>query len=92
MSANLSAYIYAHTSGTVSKASPVKVRFNSVVSGNDPANVLSLSPAVKGEASWEDQYTLLFQPNDHLASGIKYIGKVNLKKLFTGLPADAQSF
>ena len=92
MSANISSYIYAHTSGVISKTDPIKVRFNSVVSGSNPEGILSFSPSIKGAFSWEDEYTLLFQPEDFLASGNDYIGKVNLKKLFTGLPQDAQSF
>lgn len=92
MSANLSTYIYAHTSGLISKTSPIKIRFNSVVSGENAAGILQLNPSVKGSASWEDEYTLLFQPNEPLESSTTYIGTVDLTSLFKDLPKDAQSF
>ena len=92
MSANLSTYIYAHTSGLVSKTSPIKIRFNSVVSGENASGILQLNPSVKGNASWEDEYTLLFEPEEPLKSSTTYIATVKLSSLFKDLPKDAQSF
>ncbi len=90
-------YVYGYTSGIISKASPVRVRFaNAVVDssevGDDASRVIQLSPAVAGEAIWENDKTLLFTPNEALPSGTTYVVTVNLNKVIDNLPKEAQSF
>ncbi len=95
MSADAYNYIYAHTSGTISKANPVRIRFtraaidSTQIGQQADASVLYFLPKIKGEAKWEDPKTLLFQPTNHWSSGTKYVANVNLKKLFDDTPASA---
>ncbi len=94
----VNSYVYAYTSGVISKAASVRIRFaKSPVSDeqmSEPvdANLLSFSPAIEGEALWEDAQTLLFEPASPMKSNTAYIAKLNLKKLFPEVPKDAQSF
>ncbi|MEY4903503.1 MAG: hypothetical protein RLZZ292_1318, partial [Bacteroidota bacterium] len=90
-------YVYAYTSGPISKAAAIRIKFTSPVAatmvGQAAMNgLLSFSPALKGTAVWEDNATLTFQPESQLEASTKYVGAVNMKKLFTNVPADAESF
>lgn len=91
-------FVYAYTSGMVSKASPIRVRFTqSVVGDGEVGNavkngVISFSPSIKGELIWEDEQTILLQPAEPLASGKKYEGSVRLTSLFGNVPADLKTF
>ncbi len=97
MPESVNAYIYAFTSGVISRAHPIRIRFASAVAteeqiGQAAEGILNFSPAISGEATWEDKMTLRFDPASSLPSGTSYLGKVSLKKLFSKLPADAQVF
>lgn len=95
---SVGAYVYAFTSGMISKAAPIRVQFAAAAVeaakvGNDAdAGLISFSPGIKGKAVWEDERTLVFQPSDLLQSNTGYTATLSLKKLFQGLPADAESF
>ena len=94
---NLSAYVYAFTSGVISKDSPVRVRFASSVAqgediGQEAPALISFSPSIQGSFSWEDEQTLLFEPQEALTSGESYVASVNMNSLFDDLPSEAQSF
>ena len=98
MPESVNAYVYGYTSGTVSIASDIRVRFASITAqeeeiGNEATrNIISFSPAVKGKAIWEDAQTLRFEPDGLMQSGQVYVANVNLSAVFDGLPADAKSF
>ncbi|NJL76102.1 MAG: hypothetical protein HC892_14845 [Saprospiraceae bacterium] len=88
---DLSAYLYAYTSGMISKASPIQIRFaQSVVEeakiGSVATNVIRFSPSINGEAVWEDTQTLRFNPSDYLKSKTTYIGTLNLAENFFQYP------
>ncbi len=75
-------FVYAYTSGVISKAAPIRVRFatNAAPSGSigkSADDVISFSPSIPGVAKWEDARTLKFQPNQDLESGTTY--KANLR-------------
>lgn len=94
---SVKSYIYAYTSGVISKADPVRVRFAGAAVtadkvGTDADNVLDFSPSVSGNAIWEDDHTVRFDPEDGWESGTSYIAKVSLSKVFDNLPEDAKSF
>ncbi len=95
---SIGAYVYAFTSGMVSKAAPIKVQFAASaveaasVGKEAPDGLISFKPAIKGRATWEDERTLAFQPENMLASKTSYTATVQLKKIFSGLPQDAESF
>ncbi|NUQ22623.1 MAG: hypothetical protein HUU34_01625 [Saprospiraceae bacterium] len=95
---SVSAYVYAHTSGIVSKAAPVRIRFVSPVVAADKAgeaadaSLLTLSPSAKGVLTWEDPQTLRFDPQGPLSSSTTYAGSVKLNALFDNVPAEAAVF
>ena len=95
---SINAYIYAHTSGTISKADPIRIRFaNSVVNGDQIGDlveekILSFSPNIEGVASWEDESTLYFQPEEWLQSGQVYTATVKVNKLVTEASGSDKSF
>lgn len=95
---SVSSYVYAFTSGLISKASPIRVRFASPViteeqvGENSAQKILSFKPAIPGQAVWEDVQTLRFTPADELTSGTSYIAEVNLQKVFDQLPPEAKKF
>ncbi len=95
---SLGAYIDGFTSGVISKADPIRVRFASGVAPTDEVGtevkekIIDFSPAISGKAIWEDELTLRFDPEKPLPSGTAYIATVNMKKLFSNIPAEAQEF
>ncbi len=95
---SVGAYVYAFTSGIISKASPITVKFAAAAveatqAGQEAAQgLISFRPAIKGKAVWEDERTLVFQPDGLLPSKTAYTATLSLKKIFSGLPSDAESF
>lgn len=91
-------YVYAYTSGSVSKSAAVRVRFTNPVCALDmvgkavPNGIFSLTPSLKGTAKWEDTNTLLFQPEEQLATKTTYVGSVRLDRLFSNVPSEAREF
>ncbi len=56
-----------------SNASNIKVLFDIRMDAASTQSAFSISPAVPGEFSWEDnQKTLVFNPNSNLTAGVKY--------------------
>lgn len=98
LTASVSNYVYAFTAGIISKATPIKIRFtNPAISAdqigeNLDKGILRFQPDITGTTSWEDEQTLLFTPEESLASATTYVGKVKLKKIFPDAPKDAESF
>ncbi len=95
---SVSNYIYAYTSGVISKASEVRIRFVSDMIkpdevGNEvESGVFSLSPTVKGKVFWQDQRTMTFEPENYFQSAKTYKGSINLTKLFDDLPTDLRMY
>ena len=98
MPASVSSYVYAYTSGMISKTTPIKVRFTKAIAPTDKigelaeSHLLRLSPSVSGQLTWEDDHTLSFQPEKNFESAQVYIASVRLDKLFPDVPAEAKSF
>lgn len=97
MPESVNAYVYAFTAGVVSRATPIRVRFASAVAtadeiGQAAEGLLNFSPSISGQATWEDEMTLRFDPAESLPSGTSYVCTVSLKKLFNQLPKDAHNF
>ena len=87
MPESVNAYVYAYTAGVISKTTPIRVRFASAVASEDEVGqpvtgLLEFSPSINGQATWEDEMTLRFDPEESLPSGTSYLCTVNLKKLF----------
>lgn len=94
---DLSIYLYAYTSGMISKASPIKIRFaQSVVEeakiGTVATNLIRFSPSIDGEAIWEDTHTLRFNPSNYLKSKTTYVSTLNLEEVFSNIPDHLKKF
>lgn len=98
MPASVSTYVYAYTSGVISKTAPIRVRFASAVVTEEEVGeavddrILDFTPSISGQAEWEDAQTLLFRPEGELSSGTAYVVRVDLQRVFDKLPAEAHSF
>lgn len=98
MPEDISSFLYAYTSGTISKSAPIRLRFTNAVIEPDEIGsdlekgILTFSPTINGDAIWEDDRTLLFQPEEWLTSKTTYLVKVKLKRLFKDVPKAAESF
>ena len=82
----LSEYVSAYTNGVVSRAKPIVVKFTNPqdveVGSMVNADVLSISPKVKGQLIWEDASTLMFVPEGLLTADKQFRGELHLSKLF----------
>ncbi|MFQ5446014.1 MAG: alpha-2-macroglobulin [Saprospiraceae bacterium] len=90
-------YVYAYTSGVISKSSPVRIRFaGAAVSedkiGTEDGDVLDFAPSANGTAIWEDDHTLRFEPKKGWKPGQAYVATVALDEVFDNLPKEARSF
>ena len=90
-------YVYAYTTGVISKNDPVRIRFaGAAVSedkiGQQAGDVLDFSPSTNGTAIWEDDHTVRFEPKNGWESGASYIATVSLDEVFDNLPKEAKSF
>jgi alpha-2-macroglobulin len=98
MTQSMASYVYAFSTGTISRQQPVRVRFTSqLVAPTEigkavESSVFSLTPSVSGNAVWEDQQTIRFTPETGFEGGQTYIGSVAVKKLFKNVPSDAAEF
>ncbi len=96
--ADVSSYVYAYTSGVVSKTTPIRVRFTKEVASLEQvgqtvdAGLYDLSPNTEGRAIWEDGRTMLFEPTTYLTSGTPYTFEVALNKLFENVPSKVSRF
>ena len=95
---SVKALVYAYTSGVISKAEPIKIRFNDDVVSQDligsviDKSILAFKPSIKGKGIWKDTKTIEFQPEEHLTSNTEFLSIVNLKSLFKEIPAEAEVF
>ncbi|MFK7808305.1 MAG: alpha-2-macroglobulin, partial [Saprospiraceae bacterium] len=98
MSDKVFAYIYAHTSGTISKTEPVTVRFTKPVVDADQIGaeakegVFTIQPALDGKAIWSTENTLIFEPSEGFDSGTQYLARVALDRVFDELPDGVDNF
>lgn len=80
-------YISAFTSGTVSVASPVRIRLTDAFKGDVDTGaplteeLLTFSPSLEGELWWLDNQTLEFRPKSWLERGKVYEAELKLDKL-----------
>lgn len=94
----MAAYVYAYSSGTISREQPIRIRFTSPIVKPDEVGksvqngVFSIIPSVSGSTIWEDPQTIRFTPEISFQSGLTYMSAVSLKRLFKNVPADAEEF
>ncbi len=92
-----SSYVYAYSSGEISRSAPILVRFMDQVVTTDQVGaelqgVMSFSPKLEGKTIWEDDRTLRFIPEEDLPSGKSYVASVRLDKLFDNVPSALNDF
>lgn len=91
-------YVYGYTSGVISKASNIQVRFAQPAAEADEiggplkSSPVTFSPSIKGQAFWSDEYTLVFQPESNLPSKTGYVATVSLGSIFKDVPKEAKTF
>jgi hypothetical protein len=94
----ISKYVYAYTSGDIGRDDAIRVRFINPTVGQEQVgqkvakNIFSVSPAIPGDAVWEDDRTILLKPSESLPYGKKYVGTVALGKIFSDVPKEAKVF
>jgi len=78
-------YVTAVSSGVLNKTAPVIVEFKFAQDTSAPlaSNAIVLSPKIKGDISWQDEYTLVFTPSENYKPGQRYSVTVNV----TGIPS-----
>lgn len=97
MTTNMSNYIYAYTSNSISKGDPIRIQLTTPI-GKDlvgtalEKGILSFKPSIDGTAQWQDEQTIIFQPKENLPSDKHYLGKFALSKVFKNVPSDAKTF
>ncbi|MEN8138079.1 MAG: MG2 domain-containing protein [Bacteroidota bacterium] len=80
-------YISAFTSGVIQRNQEIKFILSKPAvypyeaGGELPSDIISVSPEVDGTLTLEDQYTVVFKPDELLNSATVFNGKLNLKKL-----------
>ncbi len=98
MDPSVGEFVYAYTSGTISRTAPIRVRMTSgLVSSSDYGTevqdgVLKFYPEIDGIATWENDRTILFKPTEPLPSGETFVGELQVKQLFKSAPAQASTF
>jgi uncharacterized protein YfaS (alpha-2-macroglobulin family) len=94
----VSQYVYAFSSGAVSRDEVLRVRFvNAAVSQEQvgqavPASIFSTEPRIEGTAVWEDDRTIQLKPAQPLPPGKSYTGRVALQKIYAEAPEFAGTF
>ena len=92
-----SEYILAHTSGVVSKKSPIRVQLVSELALNLPEgseldiDLFNFSPKLKGTTKLIDKYTVEFIPDEELKSNQEYIANFAMSEL-VDIPEDYKTF
>ncbi|MCL2834568.1 MAG: MG2 domain-containing protein, partial [Treponema sp.] len=71
--------IAAVSAGVLNRNDPIKVVFAQSQDTSKPlaSNTFVFQPSVKGTASWDDDFTLVFTPSEPLRSGQRYQVRVN---------------
>jgi uncharacterized protein YfaS (alpha-2-macroglobulin family) len=91
------AYIAAYTSGVISAADNITVRFAADVISEEQigtearTDIFDFEPAISGKASWQDLRTLSFKPDTRLRSGQAYQVEVAFQELMETEP-DIEDF
>ena len=95
---DVSSYVYAYTSGVITKSTPIRTRFTQeVISTNQIGTVVDkaifkIKPSIAGSAVWEDTRTILFKPEETFSSDETYHVTVALQKLFSEAKGKASAF
>lgn len=83
-------YISGHTSGSISATDALYIRLSQPVSeelvGTQvSSSILQLTPRVKGQAIYQDRYTILYRPSDKWAYDQQYTATLHLHRLIADI-------
>jgi uncharacterized protein YfaS (alpha-2-macroglobulin family) len=76
--------VTAHSSGTISRESPIRVRFAEDLMDSSQVNIalerspFSFNPEISGMALWSDPRTLEFRPHQRLPGGVQYAAEMKI--------------
>ena len=89
-------YISAFTSGIVSKYTTIRIRMANpsdyISKVKDPKSLFDFSPSISGSASWIDEQTIEFVPENILTQNQLYKVRFQLHKLMADIPEDLRIF
>ncbi|MCS6832731.1 MAG: MG2 domain-containing protein, partial [Flammeovirgaceae bacterium] len=76
-------YIAAFTSGVISKTASIKIRLRVPVpeTSSITEELFEFKPSIKGSTYWQDNQTIVFQPNQPLPSGEEFKASFYLRKV-----------
>ena len=77
------AHVAAHSAGILGRTEPIRIEFTQPQDSSIelPANAFSLRPAAPGTLSWQNDYTLVFTPQEPLRPNQRYRARVNLPEV-----------
>ena len=87
---NIKNYIYAFSSGTLSRAEPIVVKFTEAIATQSDfgktlsKDLLQFKPNIKGKTFWKDENTLVFEPENILESDQSYTATLQLGEIIKG--------
>jgi len=87
-------YISAHTTGSVSKKSQIRVLFVNPVSNQNSIslkNVFDFTPEIKGETKWKSNRELIFIPKNNLSPNTRYVAVLHLTNILD-IPVNMQKY
>ncbi len=89
--------ITSHTAGVISITSTIKLKLaknwgDSLTGETIEKSLFKFSPKLEGKTFWQDNRTLVFEPNTNLASGQLYQTTLNLKALFPDNTEEKEHF
>lgn len=84
-------YISGYTSGEISRFEEIAISFSKEVSDNSTNGLFEFTPAIKGEAQWVNDHTVVFMPSSPLRNDTEYTTRFNLGSVME-LPEDKQTF
>ena len=93
-----SEYVSAYSSGLLSSESQIRIVLAKPIEDFPGVNmpvadkVLSFTPEISGELTWEDQSTILFSPAAKLPDGESFQATLALEKLYNNVPEDLKLF
>ena len=96
--AGINPYVFAYTSGMISRVDPIRIELNqTMIEAEDigtelSGTVLQFSPKIKGTLSWEDRRTLRFTPDEPLASATTFTGTLDVRHFFAEAPSEHRQF
>ncbi len=90
-------YITSYTSGVVSKSSEIRIRLSQANNLAAPGDTIyqklfQFTPSIDGVTFWEDEFTLVFKPDEYLPNDQEFKTEFLLSELIPDLPENRKVF